>query len=191
MCGRFVLMTPGKDLAERFKLEEVLDLEPRYNIAPTQKVAIIRLNPETLQRRLVLVKWGLIPFWAKDPSIGSSLINARSESAAEKPAFRAAFKTRRCLVPADGFYEWEKREGIHGKKLLKLSFHLHLKEQGAPLEIPKYLQEEFDISIKSMKSIPGTKKLFARCAWDSILFPYDLPVRPLAQLFRRIPPLFH
>jgi len=111
MCGRFVLMTPGKSLAERFGLEEVLDLEPRYNIAPTQVVAVIRVDRETLQRRLVQVKWGLIPFWAKDTSIGNRLINARGESAAEKPAFRSAFKTRRCLVPADGFYEWEKRKG--------------------------------------------------------------------------------
>ena len=74
-------------------------------------VAIIRLNPETLQRRLALVKWGLIPFWAKDSSIGNRLINARAESAAEKPAFRSAFKSRRCLVPADGYYEWKKMKG--------------------------------------------------------------------------------
>ncbi|MGO9117515.1 MAG: SOS response-associated peptidase [Desulfomonilaceae bacterium] len=111
MCGRFVLMTPGASVAERFKLEEVPDLEPRYNIAPTQKVAIIRLNPETHQRRLGLAKWGLIPFWAKDSSIGNRLINARAESAAEKPAFRSAFKSRRCLVPADGYYEWKKGKG--------------------------------------------------------------------------------
>ena len=74
-------------------------------------VVIIRLDRDTLQRRLVQVKWGLIPFWAKDTSIGNRLINARGESAAEKPAFRAAFKSRRCLVPADGFYEWKKRKG--------------------------------------------------------------------------------
>src|SRR5208337_4485509 len=111
MCGRFVLMTPARDLAKRFGLEEIPYLEPRYNIAPTQMVAIIRLNPETLQRRLVLVRWGLIPFWAKDSSIGNRLINARGESAAEKPAFRSAFKSRRCLVPADGYYEWKKRKG--------------------------------------------------------------------------------
>ena len=111
MCGRFVLMTPGRDLAERFGLEEALDLEPRYNIAPTQVVVIIRLNRDTLQRCSAQVKWGLIPFWAKDASIGNRLINARSESASEKPAFRAAFKARRCLVPADGFYEWKKQEG--------------------------------------------------------------------------------
>ena len=111
MCGRFVLMTPGRDLAERFRLEEEPVLEPRYNIAPTQMVAIIRLNPETLQRRLLLVKWGLIPFWAKDKSIGNRLINARAESASEKPAFRSAFKSKRCLVPADGYYEWKKMKG--------------------------------------------------------------------------------
>lgn len=111
MCGRFVLMTPGRDLAKRFGLEEVAELEPRYNIAPTQVVVIIRLDRDTLQRRLVHVKWGLIPFWAKDTSIGNKLINARAESASQKSAFRAAFKTRRCLVPADGFYEWKKQEG--------------------------------------------------------------------------------
>ncbi len=111
MCGRFVLMTVGKDLAKQFGLEEEPDLRPRYNIAPTQIVVIIRLDRETLQKRLAQVRWGLIPFWAKETSIGNRLINARGESAAEKPAFRSAFKTRRCLVPADGFYEWKKTKG--------------------------------------------------------------------------------
>src|SRR5271157_3426680 len=110
MCGRFVLMTVGKDLAKQFGLEEEPVLEPRYNIAPTQIVVIIRLDRDTLQKRLAQVKWGLIPFWAKDTSIGNRLINARGETAAEKPAFRAAFKSRRCLVPADGYYEWKKRK---------------------------------------------------------------------------------
>jgi len=103
-------MTIGRDIAEHFQLSEEPQLEPRYNIAPTQVVAVVRLNAETNRRELGLVKWGLIPFWAKDPSIGSRLINARAESAAGKPAFRAAFKHRRCLVPADGFYEWKRVE---------------------------------------------------------------------------------
>ena len=107
MCGRYVLMTVGKDLAKQFGLEEEPVLEPRYNIAPTQIVVIIRVDRDTLQRRLALVKWGLIPFWAKDKSIGNRMINARAESAADKPAFRSAFKFRRCLVPADGYYEWQ------------------------------------------------------------------------------------
>ena len=108
MCGRFVLLTVGKELAERFHLEEVPDLSPRYNVAPTQMVAIIRLDRETGRWQLNLVKWGLVPFWAKDASIGHKLINARGESAAEKPAFRSAFRQRRCLVLADGFYQWKK-----------------------------------------------------------------------------------
>jgi putative SOS response-associated peptidase YedK len=109
MCGRFVLMTPGSSLAEQFQLTEEVDLEPRYNIAPTQLVAVVRVRPDDPARKLVLLKWGLIPFWAKDKTIGSKLINARAETAADKPAFRAAFKYRRCLIPADGFYEWKKK----------------------------------------------------------------------------------
>ncbi len=111
MCGRFILMSPGRDLAERFQLDEEPSLVPRYNIAPTQMVAVVRLDPVSGRRRLALLKWGLVPFWAKDPVLGPRLINARAESAAEKPAFRAAFKHRRCLVPADGFYEWRKSPG--------------------------------------------------------------------------------
>jgi putative SOS response-associated peptidase YedK len=111
MCGRFVLITPGRDLAERFGLEEEPAPAPRYNIAPTQMIAIIRLNRETGLRRLDFVRWGLVPSWSKDSAIGNKLINARAESAAEKPAFRSAFKSRRCLVPADGYYEWKKAKG--------------------------------------------------------------------------------
>jgi putative SOS response-associated peptidase YedK len=108
MCGRFVLMTQGKSLASHFRLAEEPELEPRYNIAPTQLVPVIRNNPDSSSRELKLFRWGLVPFWAKDASIGARLINARSESAPEKPAFRTPFKNRRCLVPADGFYEWQR-----------------------------------------------------------------------------------
>lgn len=109
MCGRFVLFSLGKLLAERFELKDEPEIEPRYNIAPSQDIAVIRPD-ESGDRRLVKLRWGLIPFWAKDKNIGYKMINARSESVAEKPAFRAAFKHRRCLIPADGFYEWRKRE---------------------------------------------------------------------------------
>ncbi len=101
-------MTVGRDIADHFQLSEEPELEPRYNIAPTQIVAVVRLGAETTRRELRLVKWGLIPFWAKDASIGARFINARAESAAEKPAFKASYRRRRCLVPADGFYEWKK-----------------------------------------------------------------------------------
>lgn len=110
MCGRFTLVTPAKELAEQFRLIEVPSLSPRYNIAPTQPVAAVRQLPGNGARKLSLLHWGLVPFWAKEPGIGSRMINARSETAAEKPAFRAAFRRRRCLVLADGFYEWQRLE---------------------------------------------------------------------------------
>lgn len=113
MCGRFILFSAGRIVAEHFRLEEEPPLEPRYNIAPSQPVAAIRLDPDSGRRKLVMLRWGLIPFWAKDIKIGYKMINARSESAPDKPAFRAAFKKRRCLIPADGFYEWK---GLKGRK---------------------------------------------------------------------------
>ncbi len=107
MCGRFTLRTPANLLVERFMLDSTPDLAPRYNIAPTQDVAVVRATPEA-GRQLALLRWGLIPSWAKDPKIGNRMINARGESVAEKPSFRSAFKRRRCLVLADGYYEWRK-----------------------------------------------------------------------------------
>jgi putative SOS response-associated peptidase YedK len=97
-------------VAEHFGLLDVEPLQPRFNIAPTQAVAAVRRVPESSEpaRQLVLLRWGLVPSWAKDPKIGNSLINARAESVAAKPAFRTAFRRRRCLVVADGFYEWQR-----------------------------------------------------------------------------------
>ena len=109
MCGRFAFYSPSEATAALFGVDGALAVEPRYNIAPTQFVAAIR-DSEQHQRELVMLRWGLVPFWAKDPSIGNRMINARAETVAEKPSFRAAFKHRRCVVLADGFYEWH-REG--------------------------------------------------------------------------------
>ncbi len=108
MCGRFTLRTPTKDIVKAFGLLDALDLKPRFNIAPTQQIAGIRLDPETGTRKLSMFRWGLIPSWADDPSIGNRMINARAESVAMKPAYRNAFKKGRCLIVADGFYEWKK-----------------------------------------------------------------------------------
>lgn len=109
MCGRFVLTTPADAIAAEFAaLAGGLVLRPSYNIAPMQDVVVVRETGGA--RSLAMLRWGLIPFWAKDPTIASRLINARSETAAEKPSFREAMKKRRCIVPASGFYEW-KREG--------------------------------------------------------------------------------
>lgn len=109
MCGRFAFYSPAEATAALFGATGTLDLDPRYNIAPTQNVAAVR-NREDDGRELVALRWGLVPFWARDPSIGNRMINARAETVAEKPAFRAAYRRRRCLVLADGFYEW-RREG--------------------------------------------------------------------------------
>ncbi len=110
MCGRFTLSTPASELAQIFDLPEEPTLVPRYNIAPTQPVGLVRMQPQTQAREWALTLWGLIPSWAKDPGISASLINARAETVTEKPAFRAAFKRRRCLVPASGFFEWQRQE---------------------------------------------------------------------------------
>lgn len=111
MCGRYTLTQPREAIATTFGLdsETLPDIAPRYNIAPSQPVAIIRAESQTLTPQLTHVVWGLIPFWAKDPKIGYKLINARGETVAEKPSFKAALKYRRCLIPADGFYEWQRR----------------------------------------------------------------------------------
>jgi len=106
MCGRFTLNTSSQIIAEFFKLSEVPDMKPRYNIAPTQSLATVTVTPQQIQRQFQFMRWGLIPSWAKDMKIGSKMINARSETVAEKPAFRSAIKHRRCLIVADGFYEW-------------------------------------------------------------------------------------
>ncbi len=113
MCGRFTLTLDPDELQEAFDLSAPppAGLAPRYNIAPSQPVAVVA---NTEARQLELFQWGLIPSWAKDPKIGYKMINARSETLAEKPSFRTALKKRRCLVLADGFYEW-KREGARAK----------------------------------------------------------------------------
>jgi putative SOS response-associated peptidase YedK len=110
MCGRFATHTPSKDLAERFEASHRTTVDPRkYNIAPSQQVLAVRNNDEG-ERELVDLRWGLVPSWAKDVKTGYSMINARAETVAEKPSFKRPLKSRRCLIAADGFYEWQKYE---------------------------------------------------------------------------------
>ncbi len=110
MCGRFTLRAPASAVAEAFGLLEVAPFTPRFNIAPTQLVAVVRAVAGA-RRELAWLRWGLIPSWARDPSIGSRMINARCETVHDKPAYRTAFRRRRCLVVADGFYEWQQTRG--------------------------------------------------------------------------------
>ena len=108
MCGRFAFYSPAEAAAALFGVSTATEVKPRYNIAPTQDLAAIR-NSTDGERELVMLRWGLVPFWAKDPSIGNRMINARAETVAEKPSYRNAYKHRRCLVLADGFYEWQRQ----------------------------------------------------------------------------------
>lgn len=117
MCGRYFLTRPPAALARLFRTVDPVPNHPaRYNVAPTQDSLVVRRNPDTGARHLDLLRWGLVPIWAKDPSIGSRMINARAESLAEKPAFRDAYARRRCLVPIDGFYEWAEVPGQRRKQ---------------------------------------------------------------------------
>ena len=124
MCGRYTLTTPAERLAEEFGFKDSsVELPQSYNVAPTQGVAAVL--EEGGGRYLEVLRWGLIPPWADDPQIGSRMINARSETAPEKPSFRRAFRERRCLIPADGFYEWQRTNGA------KQPFYIHM-EDGRP-----------------------------------------------------------
>jgi len=108
MCGRYTLSTPGERLAEVFGVEESLELEPRFNIAPTQMAPVVVAGTESTTPVMRGLRWGLVPHWADDPAIGNRMINARAETIDQKPAYRDSFRHHRCLVPADGFYEWKK-----------------------------------------------------------------------------------
>jgi putative SOS response-associated peptidase YedK len=126
MCGRFTIMIEVDDLKDEFHLEDIpADWKPRYNVAPSQSVAVITAEA---QNRLEWMRWGLVPSWAKDISIGSKLINARAETVMEKPSFRQAFNRQRCLILADGFYEWQRPVGGKGAGIP----HLFRRADGKP-----------------------------------------------------------
>ena len=109
MCGRYALAVDGRALREAFRTVDSLPWRPRYNLAPSQEVPAVRLGDRG--RELVLLRWGLVPRWAEDPRFGWRTVNARAETVDRKPAFREAFRRRRCLIPATGFYEWRRLDG--------------------------------------------------------------------------------
>ena len=120
MCGRFTLRTPAKELSKFFGVA-VPQLRLRYNIAPSQEIAAIRYG-ESGQREFAWLKWGLVPSWSKEPKTSYSTVNARAETVAQKPTFRNAFEKRRCLILADGFYEWQKTDGT------KQPIYIHMQD---------------------------------------------------------------
>jgi putative SOS response-associated peptidase YedK len=123
MCGRYTLSSSGDEVALLFDLSEIPSLPPRYNLAPTQEAAVVRVPAPGAPRHLDFLRWGLVPYWADDPKIGNRMINARSEGVADKPAYRWSFRKQRCLIPTDGFYEWKKE----GK--LKQPYHIRRKDR--------------------------------------------------------------
>lgn len=182
MCGRFTLRTPAAQLAEFFDipLADAEALRPRYNVAPSQQVAAVRIDAETGRRRLVTLHWGLIPAWAAEPKTGYSLINARAETVASKPSFKQAFLKRRCLILADGFFEWQTLDGA------KQPFHIHFAD-GRPFAMagmwerwkskgtaPPASKAASKAAGKPAKS-PGRKKSSGVPTAARSLFPEDEP----------------
>ena len=123
MCGRYTLKAISEILADQFDFAELPEAKPRYNIAPSQLVACVRSIPRSQSREVVMLRWGLIPSWAKDLAIGMKLINARAETVDERPSFQKSFRQRRCLVLADGFYEWRKEERV------KQPYYIRMKDE--------------------------------------------------------------
>jgi putative SOS response-associated peptidase YedK len=190
MCGRFSLGTSAATLAGQFNLFEAPAWTPRYNIAPTQEVLVVVQDPTTARRQARRHRWGLIPSWAKDLAIGNQLINAQAETAATKPAFRVAFKKRRCLILADGFYEW-KKEGRH-----KQPFHFRLRD-GRPFAFAglwEHWEGAEGMAIDSCTILTATPNelvsvLHHRMAVILPAMDYDLWLDPSIQEVERLQPL--
>src|SRR5262245_21696965 len=194
MCGRFTLTRPDKAIKDLFPLFDPSGFAPHYNIAPTQSVASVRCHAETGEPELAALRWGLIPFWAEDPSIGGRLINARCETVATKPAFRSSYMQRHCLVLADGFFEWQKRDDE------RLPFFIGLADRrpfafaglwdrwrrgGDTIESCTILTTDANDLVRPLHDrMPVT---LPRTAFDEWLHPQANKTAPLERLFRAYP----
>jgi putative SOS response-associated peptidase YedK len=160
MCGRYTSRSTVEDLASVFRVDEVRaePMAPRWNVAPTLEVFAVALggkdSPQGPRRRLGTFRWGLVPSWAKDPSVGSRMINARAEGIASKPSFRSAIARRRCLIPADEFYEWQRRVGAGGRPAGKLPWAFR-RTDGTPMAFAGIWEVWRD---------PGSDELLRTCA---------------------------
>jgi putative SOS response-associated peptidase YedK len=152
MCGRFSLYEPASDLAERFDIDEVIadELPSRWNVAPTQPIYAVATTRDGATRRLRTVRWGLVPTWAKDPTIGNRFINARLETIASARPYRLAFERRRCLLPANGFYEW-KRSTEPGPKRAGQPFYA-FEPDGRPLALGGVWEIWYDAENVALRS---------------------------------------
>jgi putative SOS response-associated peptidase YedK len=191
MCGRLTLTTPARVVAEHFDVAEVPLLAPRYNIAPSQTVAVVRQRRSVPERTLEMRVWGLVPAWAAEPSIGARLINARAETVAQKRAYRDAFRQRRCLVAADGFYEWQARgrnpkQPYHvtpqGAELFAIAglYERWTGSEGSPLDTCTLITTEAN---ERMRPVHGRMPaLLPRDAWSAWLDPKGHDVEALQAL---------
>ena len=182
MCGRYELHAHPAAIALAFGLAYPPEIQPRYNIAPTQQVPIVRLNAAG-ERELVQVRWGLVPRWAKDPSIGARMINARAETVATKPAFATAFRRHRCLLPADGFYEWQAARRTAAKQPMRVGmkdgsvfglaglYERWLSPEGEPLDTCTIVTTEANALLRDVH--PRMPVIIAPEAYEQWLDPTD------------------
>jgi putative SOS response-associated peptidase YedK len=195
MCGRFTQTASPEIIAEQFQVSGLPLFQPRYNIAPSQSVVAIRVEPDTTTRRLIQLRWGLIPSWAKDPKIGNQCINAKAETVAVKPAFRSAFKKRRCLVIATGFYEWQRQGpvkqpmwiGLRSKQPFAFAgLWEHWKPiEGEPLETCTIITTEpNDLMVPIHNRMPV---ILPSTSYDQWLDPVFQDIEPLKALLRPYP----
>lgn len=195
MCGRFSQTASLEVIAKQFAVSDPLLFKSRYNIAPSQSVAAIRIEPDTTARKLVMLRWGLIPSWAKDPKIGYQCINAKAETVAEKPSFRSAFKKRRCLVIATGFYEWQaegKRKqpmwiGLKSKRPFALAglWEHWQPPEGEPIESCTIITTEAnELTMPIHNRMPV---ILAPTSYDQWLDPTFQQAEPLKALLRPYP----
>ncbi len=195
MCGRFTQTATPEVIAEQFAVADSPLFKPRYNIAPSQSVAAIRIDPDTTARKLVMLRWGLIPSWAKDPKIGYQCINAKAETVAEKPSFRSAFKKRRCLVVATGFYEWRADGrtkqpmwiGLKNKRPFAFAglWEHWTPAEGEPLESCTIITTEPNDLMRSIHN--RMPVILSPASYDQWLDPTNQPTEPLKVLLRPYP----
>ncbi|MEJ2598495.1 MAG: SOS response-associated peptidase [Anaerolineales bacterium] len=196
MCGRFTLTLDSKQIQDAYPwLNVPAGIQPRYNVAPSQPIAVV---PNDGKQRLDFYVWGLIPSWAKDPNIGNRMINARGETLAEKPSFRNAYKRRRCLILADGFYEWKKAEGSKSK----IPMFIHLKDRqpfafaglwelwnapdGSQIYSATIITTEPNSMMKSIHN--RMPVILPQSAYEEWLSPGERDSRDLAPLLEPFPP---
>ena len=195
MCGRFSQTASPEAIAQQFELTDPPLFTPRYNVAPSQPLAAIRIDPDRATRTLVMLRWGLIPSWAKDPKIGFQCINAKAETVAEKPSFRSAFKKRRCLIVATGFYEWQVQGrskqpmwiGLRSKRPFAFAgLWEHWKPaEGEPLETCTIITTEpNDLMAPIHNRMPV---ILAPTSYDQWLDPHFQQIEPLQVLLRPYP----